>query len=81
MPMLSDSSNCISDANKLSEQRKEEKEKFGARHECELKQLVIGSTVSFLNSDLKTWSVGKIQGRSSDNRSYKILRENCLIFS
>ena len=34
MPMLSDSSSCVSDANKLSEWRKEEKEKFDARHQC-----------------------------------------------
>ena len=53
MPMLSDSTNCISDVNKIAERRKEEKEKFDARHQCELKPLIIGSTVSFLNSDFK----------------------------
>ena len=46
MPMLNDSSDCVSDANKLAERKKEEKEKFDARHQCELKPLVIGSTVS-----------------------------------
>ena len=46
--MLSDSYSCVSE-----ERRKEEKEKFDARHQCELKPLVIGSTVSLLNSDLK----------------------------
>ena len=81
MPMLSDSSSCISDANKLAERRKEEKEKFDARHQHELKPLVIGSTVSFLNSDLKMWSMGLIHGRSTDNRSYEILTENGLIVS
>ena len=81
MPMLNDSSSCISDANKLAERRKEEKEKFDARHQCELKLLVIGSTVSFLNSDLKTRSMGLIYGRSSDNRSYEILTENGLVIS
>ena len=81
MPMLSDSSSCISAANKLAERRKEEKEKFDARHQHKLKPLVIGSTFSFLNSDLKTWSVGLIHGRSSDNRSYEILTENGLIIS
>ena len=79
MPMLSDSTNCISDANKFAERRKEEKEKFDARHQHELKPLIIGSTVSFLNSDLKTWSMGKIHGRSE--RSYEILTENDLIVS
>ena len=54
MAMLSDSTSCVSYANKLAERRKEEKEKFDARHQCELKPLVIGSTVSFLNSDLKS---------------------------
>ena len=43
--MLSDSSSCISDANKLSEQKKDEKEMFDVRHQHELKPLVIGSTV------------------------------------
>ena len=81
MPMLNDSSSCISDANKLAERRKEEKEKFDARHQRELKPLIIGSTVSFLNSDLKTWSMGLIHGRSTDNRSYEILTENGLIIS
>ena len=81
MLTFSDSSACISDANKLAERRKEEKEKFDARHQCELKPLVIGSTVSFLNLDLKMWSIGRIHGKSSDNRSYEILTENGLIIS
>ena len=78
MPTFNDSSACVSGTNHLSERRKEEKEKFDARHQCQLKPLVIGSTVSFLNSDLKTWSVGRIHGRSSDNSSYGILTENGL---
>ena len=81
MPMLSDSSSCVSDANKLAERRKEEKEKFDARYQHELKPLVIGSIVSFLNSDLKMWSMGRIHGRSSENRSYEILTESGLIIS
>ena len=67
-PVLNDSSSCVLDANKLAERRKEEKEKFDARHQCELKPIIIGSTVSFLNSDLKMWSMGLIRGRSTDNR-------------
>ena len=81
MPCFNDSSSYFSDANKLVERRKDEKEKFDARYQCELKPLVIGSTVSFLNSDLKTCSMGIIQGRSSYNRSYEILTENGLIIS
>ena len=81
MPMLSDSTSCVSDANKLAERRKEEKEKFDARHQCEFKSLVIGSIVSFLNSDFKMWSVVLNHGRSTDNRSYEILTENGLFIS
>ena len=81
MPTFNDSSGCISDTNKLAESRKEEKVKFDARYQHKLKPLVIGSTVSFLNSDLKTWSMGRIHGRSSDNRSYEILTENDPIIS
>ena len=81
MPCLNGSSSCVSEANKLAERRKEEKEKFDARHQHELKPLVIGSIVSFLNSDLKTWSVGIIHERASDNWSYEILTENGLIIS
>ena len=68
MPMLSDSTNCISDTNKLADRREEEKGKFDAKHQHDSKPLIIGSTVSFLNSDLKMWSVGKIHGRSDRNR-------------
>ena len=78
IPMLNDSSSCVSDANKLAERQKEEKDKFDVQ-KCELKLLIIGSVVSYLNADLKTWSVGKIHGRSSDNRSYEILIESGLI--
>ena len=81
MPMLNDSSSCISDANKLAERREEEKEKFDAKHQHELKLLIIGSTVSFLNLDFKTWSTCLIHGRSTENGSYEILTENGLIIS
>ena len=37
--------------------------------------------MSYLTADLKTWNVGKIHGRSSDNRSYEILTESGLIVS
>ena len=45
MPTFNDSSACVSDANQHFERRKEEKEKFDASHQCELKPLVIGRTV------------------------------------
>ena len=78
MPMLNDTSSYVSDANKLAERQKEEKDKYNVQ-KCELKPLIIGSVVSYLNADLKTWSVGKIHGRSSDNRSFEILTETGLI--
>ena len=58
MPMLNDSSSCVSDANKLAERRKEEKDKFDVQ-KCELKLLIIGSVVSYLNADLKDLECGK----------------------
>ena len=57
------------------------KRKISLMQDIRVKPLVIGSTVSFLNSDLKTWSMGRIHGRSSDNRSYEILPENGLVIS
>ena len=81
MPCFNDSSDCISDSKKLIRKREEVKEKFDVRHSCELKPLVIGSTVSFLNADLKTWGIGKINGCSMDNRSYQILTEHGTVIS
>ena len=53
-PMLNKvTNNTYSD--KFSERKDKEKEKFGTKHSRELKSLLVGSTVSYLNSDLKTW--------------------------
>ena len=41
----------------------------------------VGSTVSYLNSDLKTWSVGVIVSCSPDNRSYHIRTESGTVIS
>ena len=51
------------------------------KHSRELKPLLVGSTMSYLNSDLKTWSVGVIVSHSSDNRSYHIKSENDQVIS
>ena len=47
-------------SDKFSDRKDKEKEKFDTKHSRELKPLLIGSTVSYLNSDLRTWSVGVI---------------------
>ena len=43
--------------------------------------MLVGSTVSYLNSDLKTWSVGVVILCSSDNRSYHVKTENDQVIS
>ena len=51
------------------------------KHSRELKPLLVGSTVSYINSDLKTWNVGVVISRSPDNRSYHIKTENDQVIS
>ena len=58
-----------------------EKEKFDAKHPKELKPLLVGSTMSYLNSDLETWSVGVIILPSPDNRSHHIKTGNDQVIS
>ena len=65
----------------MAARRDKEKEKFDDRHPKELKPLVVGSTMSYLNSDLKTWSVGVIILHSPDNRSYHIKTESDQVIS
>ena len=43
--------------------------------------MFIGRNVSYLNADLKSWSIGTIHARSHDDRYYQILTENSLIIS
>ena len=51
------------------------------KHSRELKPLLVGSTVSYINSDLKTWNVGVVISHSPDNRSYHIKTENDQVIS
>ena len=53
LPMIDKvANNMYSD--KFSDRKDKEKEKFDTKHSRELKPLLVGSTVSYLNSDLKT---------------------------
>ena len=53
LPMIHKvTNNTYSD--KFSDRKDEEKEKFDTKHSRELKPLLVGSIVSYLNSDLKT---------------------------
>ena len=42
----------------------------------QLPVLFVGSYVSYLNSDMRSWSIGTVHARSHDDRSYEILTEN-----
>ena len=68
-------------SNKFSDRNDKEKEKFDMKHSRELKPLLVGSIMSYLNTDLKTWSVGVIISCSPDNRSYHIKTENDQVIS
>ena len=68
-------------SDKFAVRKDKEKEKFDDRHPKELKPLLVGSTMSYLNSDLKTWSVGVIILHSPDNRSYHIKTESDQVIS
>ena len=80
LPMINKvTNNTYSD--KFSDRKVKEKEKFDTKHSRELKPLLVSSTMFYLNSDLKTWSVGVIVSCSSDNRSYHIKTENDQVIS
>ena len=68
-------------SDKFAVRKDKEKEKFDDKHPRELKPLLIGSTVSYLNSDLKTWNVGVVVACSPDNRSYHVRTESGPVFS
>ena len=68
-------------SNKFSDRKDKEKEKFDKKHSRELKPLLVGSAVSYLNSGLKTWNVGVIAAHSSDNRSYHVKTESGQVIS
>ena len=68
-------------SNEFSDRKDKEKEKFDTKHSRELKPLLVGLTVSYINSDLKTWNVGVVISHSPDNRSYHIKTENDQVIS
>ena len=57
------------------------KEKFDDKHPRELKPLLVGSTMSYLNSDLKTSNVGVVVAHSPDNRCYQVRTESGTVIS
>ena len=67
--------------NEFLDRKDKEKEKFDTKHSRELKPLLVGLTVSYINSDLKTWNVGVVISCSPDNRSYHIKTENDQVIS
>ena len=67
-------------ADLFSERKENEKKQFDTKSK-HLPVLFIGSNVSYLNEDLKSWSIGTIHARSDDGCSYQILTENGLIIS
>ena len=75
LPMINKVANNIY-SDKFSDRKDKEKEKFYMKHSRKLKPLLVGSTVSYLNSDLKTWNVGVVVAHSLDNRSYHIKAES-----
>ena len=68
-------------SDKFAVKKDKEKEMFDDKHPRELKPLLVGSTVSYLNSDLKTWNVGVVVACSPDNRSYHVRTESGTVIS
>ena len=62
------------DSDLFSERKEKEKRIFDAKTK-QLPVLFVGGYVSYLNSDMKSCSIGTIHARSHD-RSYEILTEN-----
>ena len=73
LPMFPKVNECDSDL--FSERKEIEKRIFDAKTK-ELPVLFVGSYVSYLNSDMRSWSIGTVHVRSHDDRSYEILTEN-----
>ena len=80
LPMVDKVTNNIY-SDEFSDRKDKEKEKIDTKHSRELKHLLVGSTMSYINSDLKTWNVGVIISRSPNNRSYHIKTENDQVIS
>ena len=68
-------------SNEFLDRKDKKKEKFDMKHSRELKPLFVGLTMSYINSDLKTWNVGVVILHSPDNRSYHIKTENDQVIS
>ena len=79
IPILNPSVNK-KDADLFQRGRKKKKIRFDPKNK-QLPVLFIGSNVSYINTDLRSWSIGTIHARSHDDRSYQILTENGLIIS
>ena len=78
LPMI-DTNTVKSD--KFAARKDKEKEKFDDKHPRELKPLLVGSPVSYLNSDLKTWNIGVVVAHSPDNRCYHVRTESGTVIS
>ena len=63
------------DSDLFSERKENEKNIFDTKTK-QLPVLFVGSYVSYLNSDMRSWSIGTVHARSHDDRSYEILTEN-----
>ena len=59
-----------------------QKEKEKCRHDTsahDLPVIPVGATVAYINKDLKTWSIGKVE--KYENHSYVILTEDNRLIS
>ena len=68
-------------SDKFLDRKLKEKEKLDNKHSRTLKPFTLNTIVSYLNVDLKMWSVGSVVSRSPDNRSCHIKTENGQIIS
>ena len=71
---------CVAKANEcdsdlFSERKEREKNTFDTKSK-QLPVLFVSSYVSYVNADLKSWSIGTIHARSHDDRLYQIMTEN-----
>ena len=57
-------------------QRGKKKKRIFKAKTKQLPVLFVGSYVSYLNSNMRSWSIGTVHARSHDDRSYEILTEN-----
>ena len=80
LPMVDKVANNIY-SDEFSDRKDKEKEKVDTKHSRELKPLLVGLTVSYINSDLKTWNVGVVISCSPDKRSSHIKTENDQVIS